>query len=385
MKHVPVSSIMFHTISNPNPNWTWSFLTTPWQQFEGMLKYFKIMGYRTVLLDEYKELILTGRILKEKAVALTFDDGYLDNWTHAAPLLEKYKSCGTVFVSGDFINPDTTPRKQWHKDEKEDIFCDGFLNIGELQALDKSGVLDVQSHCMSHTWYPVSAKIIDFRNPDDNYHFMDWNDNPSIKYKYNQPPRNPKVWGEPVYEHQKSLAGPRYFPNEEIARNLREYVAKEGQDFFKRPNWKETLKELAQKLQSELPQGHFESEEDFNKRVEHELGGAAKILSTHLNKKIPWLCWPGGGYSEKTFQIAAKYYKGTTIASANTGEMPQDIDDYGCFRFRRFGALTVGEGESFRYQSPLATCLYTEERRTANKLVRLGRGAITRLNQWNII
>ncbi len=385
MIHTPVSSIMFHTIGTPNPEWKWSFLTTPWQQFEGMLKNFQRMGYRTVLLDEYKDLILTGKILKEKAVALTFDDGYLDNWTHAAPLLEQYKACGTVFVSGDFINPDTTPRPQWQGTAQEHPFCNGFLNMGEIQALDASGILDVQSHCMTHTWYPCSANIIDFRHPGDDYHWMDWNANPAMKWKYNQPPERSEAWGEPVYEHQKSLAGPQYFPNEDIAHALRAHVAQEGKDFFTRPNWKETLQNLAKKLQKELPEGHFENDEAFQARVDHELGGISRILATHLQKKVPWLCWPGGGYSEATFATATKYYTGTTIASASADLIPQGLDDQGCFRFRRFGALTTGEGKNFRYQHPLATCLYTEERRTGNKYTRLLRGGITRLSQWNII
>ncbi len=385
MTHIPVSSIMFHTISTPNPEWKWSFLTTPYRQFESMLKNFKRMGYRTVLLDEYKELILTGKILKEKAVALTFDDGYLDNWTHVAPLLEEYNACGTVFVSGDFINPDTTLRPQWQGNDNNQPFCDGFLNMAEIQALDKSRVIDVQSHCMTHTWYPTSPKIIDFRHPNDSYHWMDWNKNPSTKWKHNQPPENPECWGEPVYEHQKSLASSRYFPNEEIAEKLRAHVAKEGKDFFLRKDWKENLQNLSNMLQQEYSQGYYESEEDFRLRVEHELGGASRLLSSHLNKKVPWLCWPGGGYSEETFVTATKYYSGTTIASANADSISQGIDNHGCFRFRRFGALTVGEGKNFRYQTPLATCLYTEERRTANKLTRLLRGGITRLNQWEIL
>ncbi len=385
MSHLPVSSIMFHTVGNPNPNWKWSFLTTPWQQFEGMLKNFKRLGYRTVLLDEYKELILSGKILKEKAVALTFDDGYLDNWTHLAPLLEQYDACGTVFMSGDFIGPDTTPRPQWQGDDKNHPFCDGFLNIGELRALDASQVLDVQAHAMTHTWYPSGPKIVDFRHPGDDYHWMNWNADPSNKWKYNQPPENPDYWGEPVYEHQKAMSNPRYFPDENIAKALREHVAKEGKDFFTRPNWKEVLETLANELQKEYNQGYFESNDAFQLRVDYELGEISRILSTQLQKQVPWLCWPGGGYCDMTFTTASKYYTGTTIASAKADSIPQGIDNFGCFRFRRFGALTTGEGENFRYQTPLATCLYTEERRTNNKFTRLIRGGITRLNQWNIL
>ncbi len=385
MSHVPIASIMYHTIGVPNKNWTWSFLTTPWQNFEGVLQWLQRMKYRTVFLDEYKELVLTGRILKERAIALTFDDGYLDNWTHAAPLLEQYNACGTVFVSGEFINPSLQLRPQWQGKEHEHPYSDGFLTMGEIQALDKSKILDVQSHCMSHTWFPCSPKIVDFRHPGDAYHWMDWNEQPQCKWMHNQPPSRPETWGEPVYEHQKSLAGQRYFPQAAVGHALKAHVAKEGREFFSRPQWKEELFALAHTIQQDMPEGHYESEEAFAVRVEYELGQSSRLLSTSLNKKVPWLCWPGGGYSQETFTTAAKYYTGSTLASGSVGTTAQGMDEQGCFRFRRFGALTAGQGATFRYQRPLNTCLYAEERRTGSSLYHLVRGGLSRLNEWNII
>ena len=40
-----------------------------------------------------------------KDIVLTFDDGYLDNWVFAYPLLEKYNLRGTIFVNPEFVDP----------------------------------------------------------------------------------------------------------------------------------------------------------------------------------------------------------------------------------------------------------------------------------------
>ena len=37
----------------------------------------------------------------EKVVAITFDDGYLDNYTQAYPLLKKYNACATLYLVVD--------------------------------------------------------------------------------------------------------------------------------------------------------------------------------------------------------------------------------------------------------------------------------------------
>ena len=358
----------------------------PWQLFGGMLRMLQRMKYRTVLLDEYREIFLAGRLDKERVVALTFDDGYFDNWVYASVLLERYNACGTVFVSGDFIDPGQTLRPRWDGNpEGRRPLSDGFLNVAELRQLDKSGVLDVQSHCMTHTWYPSGPEIVDFRHPGDPYHWMDWNDSPGTKWERVQPVSRPETWGEPVYAHQKAMNGPRYFPNPAVAQALRQFAVDRGENFFNTPDWKRQLKEKARELQMSMESGAMESESDFQTRVDAELRDSATLLSGILDKKVTWLCWPGGGYSDAVFNAAARYYTGTTISSSFDGKHQQGLDALGCFRFCRFGALTTGPNERLRYLGPLTNCLYVEERRTGSKPFRLIRGGLTRLAQWGVL
>jgi peptidoglycan/xylan/chitin deacetylase (PgdA/CDA1 family)/glycosyltransferase involved in cell wall biosynthesis len=67
------------------------------REFEKHLKHLK-RHYRVISLEEAAHALQSGGSLPENAVAITFDDGYRDNYTVALPLLEKYGAPATVFV-----------------------------------------------------------------------------------------------------------------------------------------------------------------------------------------------------------------------------------------------------------------------------------------------
>ena len=61
--------------------------------------------------------------------------------------------------------------------------------------MEEEGLVDIQSHSMTHTWYPKSDKIIDFRHPNDPYFWMTWNDNIDEKpYLQFDNPKYDSVW-----------------------------------------------------------------------------------------------------------------------------------------------------------------------------------------------
>ncbi len=81
------------------------------QQFE----YLKKHNYKTFWFSEIDEMIKNKVKLPAKSVVLTFDDGYLDNYTELYPLLQKYNFKAVCFMvlgrigqqtdwSGEFAN-----------------------------------------------------------------------------------------------------------------------------------------------------------------------------------------------------------------------------------------------------------------------------------------
>jgi len=367
--------VMLHTVGNPDPRWEWSFLTIPWQLFDKQLAWLKRMGYRSVFLREYMDIALAGRLEQERVVSLTFDDGYLDNWTYAAPLLKKHGFKGSVFISTDFTDPGSGLRQQLAvgTPDAPRVADSGFLSWDEARELDRSGVIEVQSHGLTHTWYPVSSKIVDFRHPGDSYYWMDWNAHPDRKYQYMDFAQQDECWGAPVYEHKKSLESPRFYPDVRVEQALREFVSDKGRAFFAQPGWRDELHALSAKLTREYSDTEFETQADFMARVRSELRESKILLEQQLGKSIDFFCWPGGGYSQDVFDLAAEYYVGTTVGSREQLR-PAGYDNLGCFRFSRIAPPGIYGKNGYKYLSPWALPLFLEEVRTGNKLARLVRG-----------
>ncbi|ADH86458.1 polysaccharide deacetylase [Desulfurivibrio alkaliphilus AHT 2] len=65
---------------------------------------------RVIALDELVVAIGRGQAVQEGTVVITFDDGYLDNLTVAAPILHRYQMPATLFLPSSYIDRGET---QW--------------------------------------------------------------------------------------------------------------------------------------------------------------------------------------------------------------------------------------------------------------------------------
>lgn len=100
--------------------------------FEQQMTWLVDNGYRVVRLSELGEFIAGRRPLPRRSVVLTFDDGYASFHRHAYPVLQKYGLPATVFVYSDFVG--ARDAMSWQ----------------QLRELQRSGLVDVQSHAKSH-------------------------------------------------------------------------------------------------------------------------------------------------------------------------------------------------------------------------------------------
>ena len=106
----------------------------------------------------------------------------------------------------------------------------------------ESGVMDIQSHAVTHTFFPKSNKVIDFRHPGDLYYWMTWNQNTGLKPKLFYDDLSLVHLGEPVFEHGPSLSTKRFIPDTNISLSLSKYVLENGgANFFKYSDWKSKL------------------------------------------------------------------------------------------------------------------------------------------------
>ena len=68
------------------------------KQFEQQVAWMSAQGFHFVTMQEVQQ---NWGQHPEKTVAITFDDGYLDNLENAYPILEKYQAKATIYVVVD--------------------------------------------------------------------------------------------------------------------------------------------------------------------------------------------------------------------------------------------------------------------------------------------
>jgi peptidoglycan/xylan/chitin deacetylase (PgdA/CDA1 family)/glycosyltransferase involved in cell wall biosynthesis len=75
------------------------------EKFAEHLAYFKSHGLTPITFQDYQDFAGGRRPLAEfprRPIVLTFDDGYLDNYTNLLPLMQQYGYRGVLYLLGDF-------------------------------------------------------------------------------------------------------------------------------------------------------------------------------------------------------------------------------------------------------------------------------------------
>ncbi len=85
----PVPILMYHVIDRPPAGAPYPDLFVDPDVFEAQMRWLDAHGYEGVTLDEVERAWFSGRRLPPKPVVLSFDDGYLGQYTHAMPDLRR--------------------------------------------------------------------------------------------------------------------------------------------------------------------------------------------------------------------------------------------------------------------------------------------------------
>jgi peptidoglycan/xylan/chitin deacetylase (PgdA/CDA1 family) len=105
--------------------------------FEEQIRFLRKNGYRAVSVTEAFEAV-QSTALDERLVAITFDDGYQDFYTHAFPVLSRYGYSATVFLPTAYIGESSRRFK--------DAQC---LTWNQVKELRRAGV-GFGSHTVTH-------------------------------------------------------------------------------------------------------------------------------------------------------------------------------------------------------------------------------------------
>jgi len=136
---VPI--LMYHYISVPPANadvYRKDLSVTP-DNFRQQMQWLKDNGYETISLYQLMSALMVGRpLLPQRAVILTFDDGYEDNYQNVFPILKEMGFMGTFFVLTDVTDRAEPGYMTW--DMLKEMYSEGMdIEVHGREHVEMSG------------------------------------------------------------------------------------------------------------------------------------------------------------------------------------------------------------------------------------------------------
>ncbi len=125
--------IMYHQVLK-NKNSLGKYIISP-KEFEEDVKYLIKEGYTTVDVQDLIDFEYNKKNLPEKPIMLTFDDGYLSNYTYIVPILEKYQVKAVISIVGEYVDKSS-----------KDQYTNPYLNWKQVKELVESPYVEIQNH-----------------------------------------------------------------------------------------------------------------------------------------------------------------------------------------------------------------------------------------------
>jgi peptidoglycan/xylan/chitin deacetylase (PgdA/CDA1 family) len=135
--------LMYHKVNDIPDNPT----SIPVSHFDDQLSQVRDLGYQAVGLDAVLDHYTFGKPLPERAVLITFDDGYRDTLENALPVLQKHGYPAVIFVPVAYME-DETPLPHESLLVERGV-RNPTLDWGLMRELDAGGVR-VESHGIAH-------------------------------------------------------------------------------------------------------------------------------------------------------------------------------------------------------------------------------------------
>lgn len=270
------------------------------KRLEPLVKYLSSCKYNTLLCDEFYALAKSGRPFPEKSLMLTFDDGESCVWTSVYPLLEKYGLKATVFVLPGWMSEDDSPRvnlKDYWQGKatlgqiQDATSLSPFISWQEAYQMQKSGVIDIQSHTLSHQRCWADSEIIDFQHPKSS-------GEPCYTYLFTaiDGRQDMNLWGCPIYRYESRTIARRYFDDSSLRNACIDYVQRNGGlSFFKDPCWKRQLYQVVVEYKSNNTlEGYLETESEQEEAIRYSLIKSKQLIESKLAKDCSSIAFPWG-------------------------------------------------------------------------------------------
>lgn len=284
---VPI--LNYHSVSGDQRwlNWVGPISVTP-ETFDRQLDLLRALGCAILSTSALVTARRDGTPLPRRPVVIHFDDGYLDNWVAAYPILRRHQTPATIFALVDFIDRELAPRPSLDdvaagRCKAGDLRWDGYLNLGELRALQAGGLVDVEAHGTDHSHVDTGPEVIAEITPENwrQLSCLQWAAMTGCRAEWHRcaaPPALPV--GTPVRRHAPALAAHAWLA------------------------------------------GRLETDAQYRERVQAILQRSRLALGQALGKEISIFCWPENHTTPVARALAHEV--GFVATTAGSGENRAD-------------------------------------------------------------
>lgn len=137
-RKVGIPILTYHSVDDSG-----SVISISPECFRKQMKYLRCKGYQSISLPELVDYLQTDGVVPQKLVIITFDDGFMNNYETAFPILRDCGMTATIFVVTDLIGKLCT----WGT-------LEGFpetplMSWTEIKEMHRHGI-DIQPHSCTH-------------------------------------------------------------------------------------------------------------------------------------------------------------------------------------------------------------------------------------------
>jgi peptidoglycan/xylan/chitin deacetylase (PgdA/CDA1 family) len=128
--------LLYHSVTERPIENEWRENTIYKYLFASQMAHLRAERYNIIRCEEAVNYLTGKGEIPDKTIAVTFDDGYRDNYLNALPILKKYDIPATVFLTADFLANNQS--------------CSRYLGRSDITEMEKSGLIDFGCHGLSH-------------------------------------------------------------------------------------------------------------------------------------------------------------------------------------------------------------------------------------------
>lgn len=156
-------TMMYHKVGYYPPGSKLAKLWVTPEDFRRQLAWLRDHGYTTITCADWRDAEKGIKPLPAKPAMITFDDGYMNNYEYAYPILREFGMKGVIFLVYETIEK----HNGWHDPATEPWLK--MLAWAQIKEMQDSGVIEFGSHTMRHrnlatlpleevTWEVVESK-----------------------------------------------------------------------------------------------------------------------------------------------------------------------------------------------------------------------------------